>query len=244
MGSAACIQAFQLKCASNSSRITTRFVKLCTTSQFSVLARRMIPPTHDPTSQMDSSSNPAASTSLEALRNEVLRKIGRNVILFQDLERLLKFLARACRWSGPVSQLQRIDQERVEKYSRKTLGEIVGEIHHVLYADIQETESASEITEARVSFSFSLEPNAELDEQSKKALVGIVKERNDLIHHLLQRWNMFSTDSCQSVSRELDQQRRRAIVEIRRYKAIKDALIEGLKEAQQRFAESRVVRGS
>lgn len=49
-----------------------------------------------------------------AIRDEVLRKIGRNVILFQELENILKFLASAQQPSTPMGKAVTTRDERTE----------------------------------------------------------------------------------------------------------------------------------
>ena len=48
-----------------------------------------------------------SDTELERLRNEVFRKIGRNVLNFQNLERKLKFLIANGQIAGYASELRR-----------------------------------------------------------------------------------------------------------------------------------------
>lgn len=54
--------------------------------------------------------------------DEVLRKIGRNVLLFQQMEAMLKFLVSRCSLEGTVSELKSNHEKAIEAVSRQTLG--------------------------------------------------------------------------------------------------------------------------
>jgi len=62
---------------------------------------------------------------LEAVRNEVLRKIGRNMLLYQQVEHMFKYLVANCRIEGYASELMANHKRRVETISKQTLGATV-----------------------------------------------------------------------------------------------------------------------
>jgi len=167
-----------------------------------------------------------------AIRDEALRKIGRNVILFQELENILKFLASAQHPSMPLSKAKATREERAESIRTKTLGQIAGQVVEDLFESSDADSSVPvEISEPWLTFLFRIARDP-TDPESHRSLKALIDERNDLVHHLLSRWNLHDADSCSAFSVELDEQRRRIIVEIERYRAYANTVREAARELQ------------
>jgi hypothetical protein len=179
------------------------------------------------------------SAELVSIRDEVLRRIGRNVVLFQELERILKFLAVAHYFSAPVSKLQEDHDGRVASVREHTLGQLTGRLLDKLHASAatQSSSAMDTIAEPWVTFAFQIEAAADSIETSRNSLSALVKERNGLIHHLLACWNPHDVGSCHALGAELDEQRSRIVLEIERYRAYANGLKELAKEFQA-FIES------
>lgn len=172
-------------------------------------------------------------STIESARNEALRKIGRNVILFQELENILKFLASAQHPSMPISKAQATREERAESIRIKTLGQVAGQVAEELFAGSHAESSApAEITEPWLTFSFRIEGDPKDLEGSRRALKALIDERNDLVHHLLSRWNLRDAESCNALSTELDEQRHRIILETEKYRAYANTVREVAKDLQ------------
>jgi hypothetical protein len=175
-------------------------------------------------------------TAINAARDETLRKIGRNVVLFQELESILKFLASAQHPSMPLSQAKALRVDRTESIRIRTLGQVAGQVVEELFAASHEESSApAEITEPWVGFSFRLAGDPVENEKNNMTLKALIDERNDLVHHLLSRWNPRDVESCRALSAELDEQRVRIIAEIDRYRAFANTVRELAKEMQEFF---------
>lgn len=173
-----------------------------------------------------------------ATRDEALRKIGRNVVLFQELESILKFLASAQHPSMPLSEAKATREVRTATVRVKTLGQVAGQVVEELFAaSDRESSAPDEITEPWLAFSFRIAGDSAEIEESNRTLKALIGERNDLVHHVLSRWNPHEAESCRVLSAELDEQRRRIIVEIERYRAFANTLKEGARELQE-FIES------
>jgi len=168
-----------------------------------------------------------------AVRDEALRKIGRNVVLFQELENILKFLASAQHPSMPLSEAKRTREVRGVSIHVKTLGQVAGQVVEELFA-ASDTESSApaEITEPWLAFSFRIAGGPAEIEENRRTLKALIEERNDLVHHVLSRWNLHDVESCRALAAELDKQRLRIISEIERYRAYADALREAARELQ------------
>lgn len=167
----------------------------------------------------------------EELVNDVLRKVGRNVVLFQQLEQLLKFVVANGNLSGFASELSTLKKQQTEKVSKQTMGALVGQ-----YVENSNPDSGSlsnepeETDEAYLSFSFKIECDEGYYESKKEALAKLVSERNDLIHHLLPRFDTSSVKSCEVLAKELDAQSKNICLEIKNLKAMAEALNDGRKE--------------
>jgi len=163
--------------------------------------------------------------------DDVLRKVGRNVVLFQQLEQLLKFVVANGNLSGFASELSTLKKQQTEKVSKQTMGALVGQ-----YVESSNPDSGSlsnepeEIDEAYLSFSFRIECDEGYYESKKEALAKLVSERNDLIHHLLPRFDTSSVKSCEVLANELDAQSKNICLEIKNLKAMAEALNDGRKE--------------
>jgi hypothetical protein len=178
---------------------------------------------------------------LKHLKNEefvddVLRKVGRNVVLVQQLEQLLKFVVANGNLAGFASELKTLKEAQENKINKQTLGTLVGQYvaNSNPESDTQSTEP-EEIDEAYFSFSFRIECDDDYYESRKEALAQLVTERNDLIHHLLPRFDMKSAQSCRALGKELDEQSEKIRLEINRLKATAMALNDGRKEMAAYF---------
>lgn len=176
-------------------------------------------------------SDPDAA--IKAVRDEALRKIGRNVVLFQDLEGILRFLAAAQQPSMPQGSAAASREERRKSIRAKTLGQVARQVVEELFADSDTHSSApAGITEPWLAFSFQIAGDAADIEESRKTLKALIDERNDLVHHLLSRWNLRDADSCFALSTELDEQRSRIVAKIGQYRTYANTLRETAKELQ------------
>jgi len=172
----------------------------------------------------------------EEFVDDVLRKVGRNVVLFQQLEQLLKFIVANGSLSGFASELKTLKKEQENKVNKQTMGTLVGQYveNSNPESDTQSTEP-EEIDEAYFSFSFRIECDDDYYESRKEALSKLVSERNDLIHHLLPRFDMKSAESCRVLGKELDDQSDQIRLEINRLKATAKALNDGRKATADYF---------
>ena len=163
--------------------------------------------------------------------NEVLRKVGRNIVLFQQLEALLKFVVANGSLSGFASELNMLKRQQADKVNKHTMGTLVGQN---VESSSPEFENSSperqEIDEAFFSFSFRVECDADYYQTRKETLAQMVSERNDLVHHLLPRFDTTSEESCEALGKELDTQSENIRLEIKRLQATAEALNDGRKQ--------------
>jgi len=154
-----------------------------------------------------------AASEIEVIRNEVLRKIGRNVVLFQQLEWFLKGITAMQTISAPVSQLVEAHAKSRESVDRFTMGVLVGKIKERLYVapnqqeyELNEIKTPAHLAEASVSTSFQIESDQAFVDSRAKALSQMVEQRNDLIHKLIPKWRVDSIESSKEMEAFLNAQ--------------------------------------
>lgn len=175
-----------------------------------------------------------AELELIKMRDEVFRKIGRNVLTFQQIEFMLKHLITNGRMSGTMSEFKENQERRAAAVHKQTMGNLVGQFIENTFSELDDSpQSTTEHKEPYISFSFSVDVNADFYESKRQALKSLVDDRNEFIHHLFPRFNPNSIDSCLEIEQYLDQQRERLILEYDHLKS----LIERLEEAKKIYAD-------
>ncbi|CAH0353477.1 hypothetical protein [Aquabacterium sp. CECT 9606] len=142
----------------------------------------------------------------------VLRKIGRNVVLFQQIEGLLKFLVANHKVDGSTSTLEERRQHRVEKAHKQTMGQLIEQFSDGILSDAGEPSPEPEdVTEVWMSFTFTTSGDSAFYETQRADMKRMVDERNDLIHHFLPRWEPESSERMVEAATYLDEQRARVL---------------------------------
>jgi len=128
----------------------------------------------------------------------VLRKIGRNMVLFQQFESLLKYIISNSSLSAKSSQLEQPKAKARKSTQKQTLGTLVGQyVENILVSDVDDSKPDPEtITEPYFSFRFRINPGDTFREEIKTTLSKLVIDRNQLVHHLLPSLDTNSTESC------------------------------------------------
>ncbi|NMH61015.1 OST-HTH/LOTUS domain-containing protein [Alteromonas ponticola] len=162
--------------------------------------------------------------------NEVQQKIGRNMLLFQQLEYLLKHIVLNGNISGHIGNFHAKRAKQVETVSTQTLGKLVSQyIDDIHDASDTEDEVFADKDEAHISFKFRISSDSAYFETKKVALSRLVNERNELVHHFLPYFKPDSPDSCQEIARKLDAQSETVRHEINNLSMIVKSLDEGRK---------------
>ena len=169
------------------------------------------------------------SDDFKEAQTEVLRKVGRNVVLLQYLERLLKSVLNDRHISGYISELPAKHRQRKALIHKQTMGQLVGQ-----YCDQTAPNSGAEpaeLKEAWISLTISIEGTHE-EQEVFASLSEVVTERNELIHHFLPKWDMLSIDSGRSVEQHLDQQRDKILPVV----AHLESLVQAMQEIKKDLA--------
>ncbi len=144
------------------------------------------------------------SDDLREVQAEVLRKVGRNVVLLQYLERLLKSTLNDGHISGYISELPAKHQQRKALIHKQTMGQLVGQYRDQTTLTIDA--EPAELKEVWLSLTVTIE-GAQDEQEVFASLSEVVAERNQLIHHFLSKWDMLSIDNSRAIEKHLDQQR-------------------------------------
>lgn len=147
-------------------------------------------------------------------RDDLFRKIGRNLINYQNIEQLLKQLVLSSRISGPASQLEEISKQKSEEVNVQTMGILVSQFLETTYQEPKDSlNEQADLKEIHFSTSIHIDVDSSFLESRKADLKKLTDDRNKLAHHLLPRLDLNSIDSCLAISRELDAQREIQIIE-------------------------------
>jgi hypothetical protein len=169
-------------------------------------------------------------TILKDAYDEVLRKIGRNLLSFQLAEQILKELLRlggfAIRSGAPEEPFGEI-AKRARIMTLGGLTTLFTETHCSGNEPVfPEPPEDSDEGMAAMSFAFNLGENGLAERQ--ESLANLVAERNRLVHHLLPEFDRDSLESCRAAAADLDRQREAVLPEIKRlqqdYRVIRQEL--------------------
>jgi len=182
---------------------------------------------------------------IEELRNEVLRKIGRNVVLYQQFEVMLKLLVTHGKFSGYICDLEDIKEKQEARVMKQTLGQVTGQFIENTHGEYQEVEEElPELKEkgGHMSFSFQVQTDESYYLKTKENLAKIVKQRNELIHNLPLNFNLNATESLKEAELYLDAQRESLLPEFENVKQYLKTLDEARKELAKYIASDEYLK--
>lgn len=172
--------------------------------------------------------NSEAPPAHKPLIDEVLRKVGRNLVIYQQIELMLKALAKWAPISGTLSDITAEREKRSSTISKFGMGQAMQSALSVIGADPTEPlpQAPADIAEVWLSMSVHLSGGETLAATIQPDIDAMRAQRNELVHHLLENWDMQSPPSCTEISSQLDRQREAALAVRERLKSLLDALVE------------------
>lgn len=163
---------------------------------------------------MDATTSPAPeSTRMTELQRTVQLKLGGCLLRLQQYERLLKAMVANTSLAGEPAQLQALRDAQVASVHKTTLGGLVGLFTggalHVEdeSAPVHETDDKSPGDRVWFSFQQRMVMSAEQHEAIIAELKELVDLRNELVHHLLDRFDLGRLDGCEAAMAYLDDSR-------------------------------------
>jgi hypothetical protein len=137
-------------------------------------------------SQVPLESVDADASELRRLEaHEIYKGIGRNIVLLQQMEELLRFLAVNTNLSSANGSLVEQQKSRHKRWKNGNLGDLVDDYAKRVLANATDS---PESEEAHFSISFRSKPIEQSLGDRKQLLRRIVVERNKLVHRLPFNW--------------------------------------------------------
>lgn len=177
------------------------------------------------------------TTDLQSVHDELLRRIGRNVVNFQYLEATLRSMIPALSNKGTLSELKIRQAELARKHKKSSLGELANAYHKKVFRVPSEDLPGDALTEPTVAFSVQIESTTDDVAIQKRALASLVVERNRLIHRDVLNVDMTSKEQCEALSTRLDEQNTRIRQQLDQLNAFRSGMREAAEELI-RFIES------
>ena len=151
------------------------------------------------------------NSDLKPTQDEVLRRVGRNLLLFQQIEHFLKLLLASYKGGGTTETYQVNHQVRTDCINRKMLGHLVAEYGSEVLQDAGEEVLEEDRPAGWFSFSFRISGDTDFVESLRRDLKLMTDERNELVHHFLPRWQPNSPDKMTETLAYLDDQREKVL---------------------------------
>ena len=157
------------------------------------------------------------------LQLSVQLKLGRCLIRLQHYERLLKTVIVHQEVAGSTAeQLEAHRTGRMQDVATKTLGHLVGQLTSTYITtegmpskDDAEPASVS-LTSVFIRTTHRMEMSPEDYATTERRLRELVELRNELVHHLLERFDLSTLDGCRAASVFLDESYERVDEELAR----------------------------
>lgn len=143
------------------------------------------------------------------LQKEVQRLIGRCMLRLQQYERLMKTILAHHELAGPVETLVAQRSAHIEKFSDKTLGTLVKalfETYAVGAGCERELLPEDKVPNDRISVAIGCQVTMEPDQltRTRAAVEELVAMRNEIVHHFIERFDLWSNDGCVAAVRHLE----------------------------------------
>lgn len=170
------------------------------------------------------------SSNLKQIHDEVLRRVGRNLLLFQGIEGLLKFLLSRHKVGCRPKDFRGHLQERIEAVSGTMLGHLVQKYVTEVLRDAG-TEVAEEESPADcMTFSLKISGDTNFIEAMRRDMKLMTEQRNELVHGFLARWQVDSQDKLEETLEYLDAQREKVLPMHEHLKSVAEQLVDSWQE--------------
>lgn len=162
----------------------------------------------------------------EKILAETLRKVGRNLYNYQKVQKIWNLHIK----NGSIKTTIGPDGDPVVNKSESSkrampMGWVAENYRKALYSSDTKSEDQSE------EFGISMKLSVEVDSitERRNQMLQVVRERNLLVHSLVERLDAKSTDGLIILGEQLDEENERTISEIERLNEISKFYIESMK---------------
>lgn len=175
----------------------------------------------------------SGQSALEA-RNEAFRRLGRNLYLIQLIEHQLKHLVVHTAIDGHPEELAKKQATKLKRARKASMGKLTSQFTSAVFSD-KESDRAepADPTKSWFSFSFRIEADEQFIQQRKKEMLGLVKQRNKLIHTVAAEIRPDDTDKWIALGVFLDEQRAKLVAEHEKLRLLIQGLAETAKQSVQ-----------
>nr|WP_240783659.1 OST-HTH/LOTUS domain-containing protein [Stenotrophobium rhamnosiphilum] len=143
---------------------------------------------------------------LQAQQRNVQRMLGRCLLRLQQYEKLMKAIVAFHEISASGLPLVSNQTERIADTAGNTLGTLVGKLFGT-YVTTDETKDVSESDGPDNIFSFRMKMNLRMSvddyDRTEKDLKELVLLRNNLVHHFIDQYDLWSLDGCREAQEAL-----------------------------------------
>ncbi|CAD5983333.1 Genome sequencing data, contig C284 (plasmid) [Planktothrix agardhii] len=167
------------------------------------------------------------SVNLEAVRNEALRKLGRNILNFSQIEAAFKELLSISQLKVTGKNLSDQSLEQLDRnqtrLQKQTLGDLAQEYNQKILRNASQSEPTPDLSETEISLSYSVKviySDPVFLKEQKRKLASIVAERNKLIHQDLGFLDTSSVEDYHNLITLLDEQNPRLLAQLEELKCI------------------------
>ncbi|MBP0639104.1 hypothetical protein [Cupriavidus sp. AcVe19-6a] len=174
---------------------------------------------------MDETVQPA----LQALKDEVLLKVGRNLLHNQEIEHLLKSILGIARIEGSLADAGSRLEARQENLRTSSMGVLLKRFRDEFLTCQSESADDERATEADLPWiktTVQIELSAEDRATLEAELAALARERNDLAHHFLPHWQPESLARMAETSARLDRQHERIAAMKNRLKSMRETTMQ------------------
>lgn len=166
-------------------------------------------------------------------KDEVLHKIGRNLLIFQQIEGLLKMILGNSKVQGYVRELAFKQEQSINGMRKDMLWQLIQRyFDEILSSSDEDPQGPGDLKEPWLSSSFKITVDAAFAENQLEAFEMMREERNQLVHHFLSYWQPDSPENLIQASDYLDKQKEKILPVWEHLKAV----AETMQQARQELA--------
>ena len=186
----------------------------------------------------------------DAIDSDLQMRLGRNLLVFQRIEGNLKLLmsSNQMAFQLPLGADTNAAQEALEadlarhrkhaeKRKKTNLGPLVGDYLDEVIAGIEPASGPDRPDRISLTFRYHQELHADAVQAKRERLAEVVNERNELVHHFLERVSPCTSETLEAARVWLDAQHARALTFLQELRSERTALADALK-AHTAYLES------
>lgn len=151
------------------------------------------------------------NTELEQSQAEVLRRVGRNLLLFQEIETCLKNVLANHQCEGTAETYQANKEKKTKSINKMMLGSLTEKYKTEVLQDAGENVPDEERPAGWFAYSFRISGETGFIEALRDDLRSMTEARNDLVHNFLPRWQPESLQAMSNALAYLDEQRTKVL---------------------------------